>query len=206
MMLEPSSSNRSTPNWLVGSRGHGVQFYQNDRALMPRLSNYIGTALVTGGTAIVVATREHRASLASSLALRGLDVSVAREQERYLEFDAAETLGRFFRHGRIERSAFDDVMAPIMDRALTRSAKEHQHVNAFGEMVMLLWQGGHCQASIELEELWNDILDTHELSLCCAYPMKLFARQDDAAAFLRICAQHSHIFPAEAESKLPYAT
>ena len=204
-MFEPSSLRRSTPNWLVGSRGHGVQFYQNDRALMPRLSNYIGTALVTGGTAIVIATRDHRASLASSLALRGLDISVARDEDRYLEFDAAETLSTFFRHGRVERRAFDDVMAPMMDRALAGSVEERPHVNGFGEMVMLLWQGGHRQAAIELEELWNEMLDKHEFSLCCAYPMKLFARQDDAAAFLRICAQHSHIFPADAESKRPHA-
>jgi hypothetical protein len=193
------------PNWLVGSRGHGVQFYQNDRALTPRLSNYIGTALVTGGTAIVVATREHRAALASSLARRGLDVSVARDEERYLELDAAETLSKFFRHSRIDRSGFDGVMGSTMSRLLARSVDERPHVTAFGEMVMLLWQGGHRQAAIELEELWNDMLDKHEFSLCCAYPMKLFGRQDDAASFLRICAQHSHIFPAEAESK-PHAT
>jgi MEDS: MEthanogen/methylotroph, DcmR Sensory domain len=196
---------RSIPNWLVGSRGHAVQFYENDRALARRLSNYIGTALVTGGTAIVIATREHLAALSSSLALRGLDVSVARKQDRYLEFDAAQTLHSFFSHNRIDRSAFQGVVAQIMSRALARSVEECPHVSAFGEMVMLLWQAGHRQAAIELEELWNEMLETHELSLCCAYPMKLFVRQDDAASFLRICAQHSHIFPADAESTRRHA-
>ena len=51
--------------------------------------------------------------------------------------------------------------------------------------------------SQQLEELWNKAADRYSFSLCCAYPMNGFLGNPPAAPFLKICAQHSHVFPAE---------
>jgi hypothetical protein len=177
-----------------------VQFYQSDRRLVLLLTDFVGTALITGGVAIVVATPAHRRRLARSLRARGLDFEVAREQGRYITFDAATTLARFLVHDRIDRAAFGGVVSEMIGH-MTRSADGHRpRVSAFGEMVALLWAKGLTDAAIALEEVWNELLDTHEFSLCCAYPMSLFTSYRDAGPFLRICAQHSNIFPAEHRS------
>jgi hypothetical protein len=66
----------------------------------------------------------------------------------------------------------------------------------FGELVALLWIAEQTASALQLEELWNGLLHTEPFSLCCAYPMEMFEGHD-AGPFLRICAQHSHVFPAE---------
>jgi hypothetical protein len=203
----PGSQLTSTPepDWTaVGPHGHGVQFYQFDERLIQLLTNYAGTALVTGGTAIVVATQAHRRGLSRGLRARGLDFEIARAEGRFLTYDAPETLARFMVNGRIDRAAFADVVAGIVEHMSPSANGRRPRVSAFGEMVALLWTSGLTDAAIELEELWNELLDTREFSLCCAYPMSLFTRHQDAGPFLRICAQHSNIFPAEERTRVRY--
>ena len=94
-----------------------------------------------------------------------------------------------------------DIVAPILDRASAAVGRSRTRVAVFGEMVALLWARGNPAAALRLEELWNSLARTHAFSLCCAYPMKGFTSQQDAAAFMKICAQHSHVFPAERRTK-----
>jgi hypothetical protein len=205
-MSPPRSPSLPEPDWTaIGPNGHGVQFYQSDDRLVQLLTNYIGTALVTGGVAIVVATPAHRRRLARSLRTRGLDFEVARAQGRFLTFDAADTIAKFVIGGRIDRAAFGDVVAEMVDRMPRSPGARRRRVAAFGEMVALLWMNGLAGAAMALEELWNELLDASEFSLCCAYPMTLFTDRRDAAPFLRICAQHSNIFPAEDRARARYS-
>src|SRR5580693_1036855 len=66
------------------SHGHVVQFYSEDRSLIETLGHFIGSALEAGDAVIVVATEAHRQGLAEELKTRGLDVSSAIEQGRYV--------------------------------------------------------------------------------------------------------------------------
>ncbi len=69
---------------------------------------------------------------------------------------------------------------------------------AFGEMVALLCSANQFAQAIALEELWNELAAVQAFSLFCAYPMSLFKTDADAAArFMKICAQHSHVFSAD---------
>lgn len=190
------------PNWTAVGRGHGVQFYESDDALVQLLTNFVGTALITGSAAVVVATPQHREALAAGLRGRGFDPDVARRQGRYLVFDASQMLSRFFSKGTIDHRLFEAITQEMIEEVLTDAGGKRAAV--FGEMVALLWAMGHANAAIDLEECWNELLDRYDFSLCCAYPMKLFAASHDAAPFLRICAQHSHVFPAkQAKSAAP---
>jgi hypothetical protein len=62
-------------------------------------------------------------------------------------------------------------------------------------MVAVLWADGKYEQALRLEELWAECVARHDIALCCAYPMDVFKSAGDAAQFLRICAQHSHVFP-----------
>ena len=64
-------------------------------------------------------------------------------------------------------------------------------------MVALLWAEGRIDAALQLEEMWNRLAEIYSFSLCCAYPMSGFLGNPHAAPFLKICAQHTHVFPAE---------
>ena len=77
---------------------HEVQFYFDERFLIASLAAFVGTALETGSSAVVVATKAHRDSLAQELENAGVGVAAAVEQGRYLAFDAQQTLDSFTIH------------------------------------------------------------------------------------------------------------
>jgi hypothetical protein len=67
-------------------------------------------------------------------------------------------------------------------------------VRAYGEMVDVLWQDGLTAAAIRLEMLWNLLTTRHDFSLLCGYAMGSFYKD---GGMRDICAQHSHVIPAE---------
>jgi hypothetical protein len=189
---------KAVPDWAaLGDRVHGVQFYEDDEVLIDLISRYVGTALVTGDSAIVIATRRHRDGVAQRLRKRGFDVAVAADQGRYVALDAARVLAKIMRDGKVDPVACDEHLGKALSAATKAADTARKRVVAFGEMVALLWADGQIDAAIRLEELWNQLAERHAFSLCCAYPMKGFTSSTHAAPFLKICAQHSHVFPAE---------
>jgi DcmR-like sensory protein len=189
---------KSLPDWtLVGDRAHAVQFYENDTFLIELLSRFVGASLVTGDSAIVVATPRHREALAERLRSIGFNLTVPLNQKRYVSFDAAETLAQFMRGGRPDPVLFNEMMGPVIENARDAARAGRGRIVAFGEMVALLWAEGLIDAAIELEELWNRLADVYSFSLCCAYPMSGFVGNPHAAPFMKICAQHTHVFPAD---------
>jgi hypothetical protein len=181
----------------LGDRLHAVQFYEADEVLVELISRFAGTALVTGDSAIVIATRKHREGVAQQLRKRGLDISVAEAQGRYIPLDAGRTVAKIMRDGKPDAVKCEEHLGRII-RAATKAADGgRQRVVAFGEMVALLWAQGKIEDAIRLEELWNGLSERYAFSLCCAYPMRGFTGSSHAAPFLKICAQHSHVFPVE---------
>jgi hypothetical protein len=188
----------SVPDWtLVGHRAHAVQFYQDEAFLAELLSRFVGAALVTGDSAIVVATARHREALAERLRSRGFDLTIPEKQGRYIPLDAATTLAKFMRGGMPDQTLFNELVGRTVEDARDAARGGRGRICAFGEMVALLWAEGNIAAALQLEELWNRLAQVYSFSLCCAYPMSGFVGNPHAAPFLKICAQHTHVFPAE---------
>src|SRR5579864_880698 len=74
---------------------HDVQFYFDDRFLVRSLAEFLQSALESGSSTTVVATRSHRDGLAQELENLGVNVTAAAEQGRFVALDAAETLAQF---------------------------------------------------------------------------------------------------------------
>ena len=192
-----SRTGKNVPDWsLIGDRAHVVQFYEEENTLIELLSRFVGIALVAGDSAVVIATKRHREAVVARLAGCGLDVSIALNQGRYVPIDAAQTLAKCLRDGLVDTDCFINVIGEALESA-GRAASGRGRVVAFGELVALLWAQGRVDAALRVEELWNRLAEQHSFALCCAYPMKGFLGNPHAAPFLKICAQHSHVFPAE---------
>jgi signal transduction histidine kinase len=189
------------PPEAVAHLGHTVQFYAEDSALLDELSLFIGTELVAGNAAVVIATKAHRDGLAQGLQSRGLDTAAAIEQGRYIALDAAETLAKFMRDRWPDANLFTEVIGSTLGQAAAAGGKT-AHVAAFGEMVALLWAKGNPEAAVRLEQLWNNLARTYALSLRCAYPISGFDHEDHGDSFLKICSEHSHVIPAESYTAL----
>jgi len=182
--------------------GHAVQFYKEDSVLLADLGRFIGSALAAGDAGIVVATKVHRDGLASLLNSRGFDVEKASAQGRYIALDAAETLSKFMVEGQLNRALFNEVIGRVILQAKSAVPGEELSVAVFGEMVALLWADGEVETAIQLEQLWNDLAKSLDFSLCCAYPMNSFSREQDSLLFERVCQAHTLVIPTESYTAL----
>ena len=177
---------------------HLVQFYEDDSFLIDSLARWFADGMNAGDSCIYIGTHDHRISLEQQLTNRGVDLVRVRAEGRYVSLDAAGMLSDFMVDEWPNEALFtrtlEDVLATLSKRG---------NVRAFGEMVALLWKLGNRQAAIRLEEIWNAFMKTHALSLCCAYPMNSFGSDADSSLFLKVCAQHTPVLPAESYTTLP---
>jgi PAS domain S-box-containing protein len=178
-------------------QGHSLQFYEDDDILLDGLSRFIGAALLSGDSALVVATRTHREGLAQRFSRRGLDLTPAIFRGRYVSLDAAHTLSRFMVGGRPDRILFSRILGGIIRKLGAAAQAERPRVAAFGEMVALLGAEGKWDAAIQLEKLWNELARTHSFHLHCAYPIDFFSQERDGELLQTLCWEHSHVVPTE---------
>jgi anti-sigma regulatory factor (Ser/Thr protein kinase) len=168
---------------------HIVQFYEREHDLVATVGSHLAQALLSGDAAIVVATTAHRDAFASHIAGAGADVVGARASGTLVELDAEDTLAEFMVAGAPNAEAFDSVVGD----AVRRAGEAGRRVRAYGEMVALLWDAGQVTAAIDLEELWNRLMERHSFSLFCAYPAHLVEGDEHTDALATVCHLHSAV-------------
>ena len=179
--------------------GHVVLFYRDEEELTSSVSEFLLPAVTDGnGTAIVIATADHRRSFEERLAGAGADVTAARARGSYLDFDANQTIRGFMVGDRPDPAAFWRVASPLLRRA----AEAGQPVLVFGEMVSLLWDAGLINAAIEVEVMWNELGDQHPFSLLCAYPARPVACSHYLDALTEVCRTHTEVTGSPPEPEL----
>ena len=172
---------------------HTVQFYGEDGVLLHELNNYIGSALSSGCSAIIVATLAHIDGLAHKLKSQGIDLGKAAAESRYIALEATELLSKFMVDGRPDPVRFSEIMGAVISRAAGAARDERRRVVTFGEMVALLWAEGNTEGAIQLEKLWNELARVYSFTLRCSYPIQGFSSQQMAEPLLRVCAEHTGI-------------
>jgi PAS domain S-box-containing protein len=177
---------------------HFVQFYESDPSLVDAVSGFIGAGLEAGDYCIIIATRPHREDIEVKLQTQGLDVAAMRMRGQYVALDAAEALSTFMVEGAPEPRRF----AETVGRVVAQAAQTGKRVRAFGEMVALLWSAGNHAGAIRLEQLWNELAQSHAFALFCAYSMDSFGCEAHAIPFTEICRHHSRVIPAESYAAL----
>ena len=179
--------------------GQVVLFYRDEEELASSVSEFLLPAVTDGnGTAIVIATPDHRRSFEERLAGAGADVTAARARGSYLDFDANQTIRGFMVGDRPDPAAFWRVASPLLRRA----AEAGQPVLVFGEMVSLLWDAGLINAAIEVEVMWNELGDQHPFSLLCAYPARPVACSHYLDALTEVCRTHTEVTGSPPEPEL----
>lgn len=181
-VLEPSA---------VRAGDHVVQFYERDADLVERAGGYLSDAVRDGAVAIVIATEAHHRAFEERLSGAGIDVAAAHEEGTLVSLDAAATLARFTRHGRVDRDAFFDVVGTVVHAASATG----RPVRAYGEMVALLWEAGDVVAAIDLETLWNELATEVGFALYCAYRSESVVGHEHAEALEQVCGLHSAVVP-----------
>ena len=151
------------------------------------------SAVDVGNAIIIVATDEHRQQLRVALGQSGIDCGSLEADGRLQLLDSRELLNQFMVDGLPSRTQFFSTVGAIVRAAKQTSWNLQRGLTVFGEMVAVLWQEGNHAAALELEVLWNELLENGTFHLHCAYPKHFFGGGRDSALLRAICDGHSHV-------------
>jgi hypothetical protein len=172
---------------------HSVHFYDADEALIQRLQSVVLSSVEAGNSVLIVATDEHRRQLTAAMRKRGYDVPRLESDATLAFFNAHETLAFFMVDGAPNRERFLNSVGDLIASAKQAARNNTRGLTVFGEMVAVLWAQGNKTGALQLEALWNDLLNDRAFHLHCAYPRSLFANAEEASGMESICESHSHI-------------
>jgi hypothetical protein len=175
------------------TRDHYVQVYRDERVLVEAVSLYAGAALGRTEAVLLVATREHGQAVEESLVRDGFDVAMLKGWGQLQVLDAEEVLSRFMVDGSPDEGRFKAVIRDLVGSV--RASGRFRDVRVYGEMVNLLWSQ-NLPAATRLEELWNDVIEEHSLSLFCAYCLD-GGGQTERVFPPDLRALHTHFIPVE---------
>jgi len=175
---------------------HAVHFYEKDEQLFPVVTQFLEKGFKAGDAVVVIAGPEHRETFRSTIAEHGIDVDLAIRSGQFTLIDAREALATFMVDGQPDANRFEAVIGGAIDKS---GQTWRSRVRAYGEMVDLLWQDGEHSAAIQLEELWNNLLERKDVALLCAYGMGNFYNESTSHSFADVCGQHTTIVRADSE-------
>jgi hypothetical protein len=167
---------------------HFVQIYDDSGVMLDLLEGFVSGGLRDGDGVVIIATQQHINALDARLLAQGLNLKTLRAEDRYLTYDAADTLAKFMVNDWPDEALFRQTVK----ETLLRARGNGRHVRAFGEMVAILWANGQSAATVRLEHLWHQFNAEEKFSLFCAYPRVGFT-QDAEASIAEICAAHSKV-------------
>jgi hypothetical protein len=175
------------------SRCHVAQFYSEESLFLDGFVRVISAALNAGNPAVFVGTASHRNSLLARLDAESPDIRTAIRQGRYVAMDAANFLIDFMVSDMPDTGWFLKVVDELIVSARKRANGEHLRVAICGECAPILWANGKADATIRLEELWNQIARTYDVDILCGYSLKSLRYDEDSYTFRRICDEHSNL-------------
>jgi hypothetical protein len=167
---------------------HLVQVYENEKIFLDTLEGFAGTGFLANDSVVIIATSKHLDALNSRLRSQGFDLNALIEADHYIPIDAQDLLSVLVVDGWIDENIFNSFITDIVNRAKQRNGK----VRAFGEMVAVLWAQGNCGATVQLENLWNQLHGKSPFTLFCAYPKTGFS-QSANDSIETICKQHAKV-------------
>ncbi len=174
---------------------HIVQLYgKDDRLLTRNLTRYLAEGLRRGDGLLVIATPEHSGSVARQLK-EDQAYSKAVLEGRLVFLDAQATLVRIMVDDQPDRELFETVIGEAVSGVQDRAG--HSGVRAYGEMVGLLWKAGQCAAAVRLEEYWNGLLQSSDISLFCAYPIDVLGEEFQVETVDAVLCAHTHLLPLD---------
>jgi CheY-like chemotaxis protein len=173
---------------------HEVQCYSDNTVFLDTFARFIAVALKAGGAAIVVTTESHRNGLLPRLKKQDLDVDAAIQQGTFIQLDVTETLSTFMVNDMPDAARFFELVGALIEAGANATNREHPRVVACGEGAPLLWAEGKVDATIRLEQLWNEVAKTFEVDILCGYALSSFHNDEDEHVFRSIRAEHSAVY------------
>jgi hypothetical protein len=184
-------------------RDHIVQLYQDQQFLNRAVCRFAAAALANGEGVILVPTIAHWDAFRPRLEAEGVDVKAAQNRGQLSIVDADDLMPGFMREAMPDAPLFLGLAADVIARA--HGDGRYPRVRWWGEMVNILWERGEVAASMNLEDLFDQLADKHGIAIFCSFLMDNFNGDVHARMLPRLGENHSHLIPVEDYARLERA-
>jgi hypothetical protein len=175
---------------------HGVRFYESAESLARVVAAFIGSGIVAGQNALVIARPEHRAAIAETLESLSFSMEGLRCNGRLTMVDAGATLASCMINGLPDAVRFESVVGAAIHAC---AGANPRGLRAYDEMSDVLTQDDRLDAATRVETLWNRLLPVHGSALLCGHSVNGRLHMNWRKS---VCAWHTHVV---AEDGMPHA-
>jgi hypothetical protein len=143
----------------------------DDASIVSAITLFASAGLEKDEAVVLIATAEHCAQVTARLEAEAFDTRTLQRSDQLICIPAADLLAKFMVNGKPDEKLFGTAVEEIVIRAKASGRNRlPRKVRAFGEMVSLLWRVD-VGVALRLEELWNSVIEKHQLSLLCTYSL-----------------------------------
>ena len=122
-----------------------------------------------GESVILFVADSRRDQIIGRLTIEGLDVTTLQDSGQLQFVSAEEMLRTAVPAGDLDDAIFKEVVTRFIHQA--RAASPGRTVRVFGEIVSLLLAQNEVATAERMEELWNELIKAHSVSLFCTYAL-----------------------------------
>jgi hypothetical protein len=161
-----------TPNalsMLTRPSGHLVYPHTDDAHLAEAVGLFASAGFREGEAVILIMAASHSKPIRERLEREGYDLKELESNGQLVCASAEELIPTFLIDGIIDEHRFKTNFGALIEKAKSSNG-QRRSVRVFGEMVDLLWQSNP-RITQRIEDLWNEVIDTHSVPLLCAYSL-----------------------------------
>ena len=148
---------------------HIVYPYTDEMKAINAVFLFASSGLSKGESVILVMVDSRRKPISDRLTDAGFDPA-ALQISGQLEYVSADSmLQMFMQSGALDETLVKDSIGAVITRA--KASSPARKVRVFGEMVSILLSQDQISTALRLEEVWNEIIGAHSISLLCTYAL-----------------------------------
>jgi hypothetical protein len=144
---------------------HIIYSYTDDSELMDALTLFAKVGLMRDEAVILIVSAKHADLMRQRLEQEGYEVEELLESRKLAIADAEDVLATFF----LDEQRFKIGIESLIEEARAGRGRTHP-VRVFDEMVDLIWIS-NLQATVRLEELGNEAIKSHSVTMLCGYSL-----------------------------------
>jgi hypothetical protein len=148
---------------------HIVYPYTDEGLLGQAVTLFTSAGLRDGDGVLLIISADHSEPIKLRLQLEGINAEAYEATGQLVCVTAEDLLRTFVPNDALDEQVFRTTIADLITRTKQR-ATPPRRVRVFGEMVSEL-RTKDVAATTRLEELWNDVVKEHAVSLLCTYAL-----------------------------------
>lgn len=148
---------------------HIVYPYNDEAKAINAVYLFASSGLSKGESVVLIMADSRREPILGQLTSAEFDLAALQGCHRLECISAEKMLDGFLANGALDEQVVKDTIGRVI--RLAKASSPMGKVRIFGEMVSLLLARNEVETAERLEELWNEIIQAHSISLLCSYTL-----------------------------------